>query len=147
MRGMSEPRDALPKSHENHVRAGKVQVRDVPENARQYKWKPGQSGNPSGRGGLYQQCRQLASEASPAAMRKLIKLMDAEDERVAYMATVAILDRAGVKPKEFDSSEEQRAVSRLPLEERKARLRELMGQADQLLGRPSIQAAARGRSG
>lgn len=143
---MSESPNALPCSGEPHVRPGRVQVRDVPENARPYKWRPGVSGNPSGRSGLYGECRRLAAEASPEAMRKLIKLMDAEDQRVAYMATVAVLDRAGVKPKEFDSSEEQRALSRLPLEERKARLRELMGLADKLLARSSTQAAARGKS-
>ena len=80
---MSEPRDALPQSHEGHVPPGGDQVRDVPENARPYKWKPGQSGNPTGRSGLYGECRRLAAEASPSAMRRLIELMDAQDERVA----------------------------------------------------------------
>jgi hypothetical protein len=61
-------------------------------------WQPGQSGNPTGRGGPYLECRRLAAEAIPGAMRRLIELMDAEDERVSYMATVAVLDRSGVKP-------------------------------------------------
>jgi hypothetical protein len=138
---MTEPRDARP---ESHVRSGRAQVRDVPENARPYKWKPGQSGNRAGRSGLYGECRRLAAEASPTAMKRLIELMEnAEDERVAFMACTAILDRAGVKPIEYDAREEQRALARLPLEERKARLRELMGQADKLLARSSTQAAAR----
>jgi hypothetical protein len=129
------------------VPPGRVQVRDVPENARQHKWKPGQSGNPSGRGGLYHEARRLAAEASPEAMKRLIELMkNAEDERVAFMACTAILDRSGVKPIEYDAREEQQALSRLPLEERKARLRELIGQADKLLARSSTQAAARGKS-
>jgi hypothetical protein len=110
-----------------NVPPGRAQVRDVPENARPYKWKPGQSGNPAGRSGLYGECRRLAAEASPTAMKRLIELMDAQDERVAYMAAVAVLDRAGVKPREFDPREEEKALSRVPLEERKARLRELMG--------------------
>ena len=80
-------------------------------------------------------------------MKRLIELMDAQDERVAYMAAVAVLDRAGVRPKEYDPREEQQAFARMSLEERKARLRELMGQAEKLLVRPSIQAAARGKSG
>jgi hypothetical protein len=134
---MSEPHDALPESHEGHVPPGRVQVRDVPENARPYKWKPGQSGNPAGRSGLYGECRRLAAEASPSAMRRLIELMDAQDERVAYMAAVAVLDRAGVKPKEYDPREEQQALSRLPLEERKVRLAELVGRAEELLARSS----------
>jgi hypothetical protein len=70
-------------------------------------WQPGQSGNPTGRGGLYLECRRLAAEASPDAMRKLIELMDAEDERVSYMATVAVLDRSGVKPMDYDPAEHQ----------------------------------------
>ena len=97
-----------PRVGQINVPTGLEQVRDVPERARPYKWKPGQSGNPTGRGRLYQECRRLAAEASPNAMRKLIKLMDAEDERVAYMATVAVLDRAGVKPIDFDPNEAPR---------------------------------------
>ena len=140
---MGEPHDALPENHEGQVPPGRVQVRDVPENARPYKWKPGQSGNPAGRSGLYGECRRLAAEASPSAMRRLIELMDAQDERVAYMAAVAVLDRAGVKPKEYDPREEQQALSRLPLEERKARLAELVGRAEELLARSSNPSAPR----
>ena len=120
----------------------------MPPAARAFKWRPGQSGNPSGRGGLYHECRRLAAEASPTAMKRLIELMEnAEDERVAFMACTAILDRAGVMAREFDPREEEKALSGLPLEARKARLRELIGQANQLLTRPSIHAAARGKSG
>ena len=82
-------------------------MRDVPEAARPYKWKPGESGNPTGRGGLYLECRRLAAEASPQAMRRLIELTEAEDERVSYMATVAVLDRSGVKPIDYDPAEDQ----------------------------------------
>ena len=81
-------------------------MRDVPEAARPYKWKPGQSGNPTGRSGLYLECRRLAAEASPEAMGRLIELMHAEDERVSYMATVAVLDRSGVKPIDYDPAQD-----------------------------------------
>ena len=70
-------------------------------------WQPGVSGNPTGRGGLYLECRRLAAEASPQAMRRLIELMEAEDERVSYMATVAVLDRSGVKPIDYDPTQDQ----------------------------------------
>jgi hypothetical protein len=40
-------------------------------------------------------------------MRRLIELMDAEDERVSYMATVAVLDRSGVKPIDYDPGQDQ----------------------------------------
>ena len=82
-------------------------MRDLPEAARPHKWKPGQSGNPSGRGALYHECRRLAAEASPDAMRRFITLMDAEDERVSYVATVAVLDRSGVEPIDYNPAEGQ----------------------------------------
>ena len=69
-------------------------------------WQPGVSGNPTGRGGLYLECRRLAAEASPQAMRRLIEFMHAEDERVSYMATVAVLDRSGVKPIDYDPAQD-----------------------------------------
>ena len=106
----------------------------MPPAARAFKWRPGQSGNPLGRGGLYHECRRLASEASPTAMKRLIELMEnAEDERVAFMACTAILDRAGVRPKEYDPSEEEKALLKMPLAERKARLAELISRAQSLL--------------
>jgi hypothetical protein len=130
---MSEPPDPSVGSRAVHVHSGRVQVPDVPESARPFKWKPGQSGNPSGRGGLYHECRKLAAEASPTAMRRLIELMDAVDERVAYMAATAILDRSGVKPMVHDPREEERALSAIPLKVRKARLAELVVRAQSLL--------------
>ena len=69
--------------------------------------QPGVSGNPTGRSGLYLECRRLAAEASPEAMGRLIELMHAEDERVSYMATVAVLDRSGVKPIDYDPAQDQ----------------------------------------
>ena len=93
-------------------------MRDVPEAARPYKWKPGQSGNPTGRGGLYQECRRLAAEASPEAMGRLIELMHAEDERVSYTATTAVLDRSGVKPIDYDPAQEVTPPGALTPEER-----------------------------
>jgi hypothetical protein len=33
--------------------------------------------------------------------------MEAEDERVSYMATVAVLDRSGVKPIDYDPTQDQ----------------------------------------
>jgi hypothetical protein len=70
-------------------------------------WQPGVSGNPTGRGGLYHECRRLAAEASPEAMGRLIELMHAEDERVSYMATVAVLDRSGIRAIDYDPAQDQ----------------------------------------
>ena len=63
------------------------------------RWQPGVSGNPSGHSGEYGVAIKLAQRASPTAMRRLIELMDSEDERVAAVACNAILDRAFGKPK------------------------------------------------
>jgi hypothetical protein len=68
-------------------------------------------------------------------MRGLIELAKtAEDERVRSVCLVAVLDRAGVKPIDFDPDETARSVANMPLEERKARLFELMQRAQTILG-------------
>jgi hypothetical protein len=38
-------------------------------------------------------------------LRRLL-FMEAEDERVSYMATVAVLDRSGVKPIDYDPAQD-----------------------------------------
>jgi hypothetical protein len=68
-------------------------------------------------------------------MRALIQLAKtAEDERVKSVCIVAVLDRAGVKPIDFDPNEAANAAASMPLEERKARLAALMQRAALLLG-------------
>ncbi len=57
----------------------------------------------------------------------------AEDERVRSVSLIAVLDRAGIKPMDYDPDEEMRQMHKLPLEERKQRLRELIDQAGELL--------------
>ena len=63
------------------------------------RWRPGQSGNPSGHSGEYGVAIKLAQRAAPKAVRRLIELMASEDERVAAVACNAILDRAFGRPK------------------------------------------------
>jgi hypothetical protein len=58
------------------------------------RWKPGQSGNPSGHSGEYGHAVRLARQAAPYAVHRLIALMDSDDERVAAVACNSILDRA-----------------------------------------------------
>jgi hypothetical protein len=77
---------------------------------------------------------------------RLIELMDAEDERVAYMAAVAVLDRSGVVPMKHDPREEEKALALLPLEQRKARLAELIARGQSLLSTPSQATKQRGRN-
>lgn len=75
-----------------------MNYKGTPENL--ILWKPGQSGNPNGRPKKVKVVADLAEENSDKAIRKLARLIDSEDERVALAAAQAILDRAIGKPKQ-----------------------------------------------
>jgi hypothetical protein len=62
------------------------------------RWRPGQSGNPSGHSGEYGEAMKLARAAAPKALDRLIELIDSTDERVAVVASNGVLDRAFGKP-------------------------------------------------
>jgi len=104
-------------------------ARALPPAMEARKWKPGQSGNPTGKSGQYLECMRICREASPEAARKMVALMDSEDPRVAYMATNTILERAWGKPKEFEPNAEREPApldfSRLTTEQRQ-QMRELL---------------------
>ena len=54
----------------------------------------------------YYESRQLARIASPRMMQGLIEDADnAEDERVRSVCRLAVLDRAGIRPTDFDPEE------------------------------------------
>jgi hypothetical protein len=75
-----------------------------------YPWRfqPGESGNPGGLSKFYWETRRLARDASPAVMARLIELaLHAEDERVASVCGVAVLDRAGIRPTDYNPSQDQ----------------------------------------
>jgi hypothetical protein len=106
-------------------------------------WKPGQSGNPTGHCGEYGAAMKLAQEAAPDAVRRLIELMNSEDERVAAVACNAILDRAFGKPgptKEEKDDLEAR-LANMTREERLAELRRLLEPMRQYL--PAAQTRRR----
>jgi hypothetical protein len=90
-------------------------------------WKPGQSGNPAGHSGLYGAPIKLAQRAAPRAVRRLIELMESEDERVAAVACNSILDRAFGKPKIAEEEKDDFAarVEAMSGEERVALAREI----------------------
>ena len=73
-----------------------------------HRWKPGQSGNPSGRSKMYGEAMRICREASPEAAHKMVALMSSDDHRVAYMAASAVLERAWGKPKEFDPNSQSK---------------------------------------
>src|SRR6266404_809242 len=60
----------------------------------------GKSGNPGGRSKKFAQCQRLCREASPDAARRLIELMQSEDERVALMAADKVFDYTSHPPAE-----------------------------------------------
>jgi hypothetical protein len=75
-----------------------------------YPWRfqPGESGNPGGLSKFYWETRRLARDASPAVMQRLIELaLNAADERVASVCGVAVLDRAGIRPTDYDPAQDQ----------------------------------------
>src|SRR5256885_919773 len=63
-----------------------------------HRWKPGESGNPTGHTAAYGEVVKLAHQLSVRAVERLAELMESEDERVAAVACGAILDRAFGKP-------------------------------------------------
>lgn len=74
---------------------------------RAFRWPKGQSGNPSGQSRFYHEARKLARRAAPQMMQELIDLaLHADDERVRSVCAVAVLDRAGVRPIDFDPAED-----------------------------------------
>ena len=73
-----------------------------------WRWQPGQTGNPGGLSKFYWETRRLARDAAPAVMARLIELaLHADDERVASVCSVAVLDRAGIPPTDYNPSEDQ----------------------------------------
>jgi hypothetical protein len=66
----------------------------------------GKSGNPGGRTKQFAQCQRLCREASPDAARRLIELIQSEDERVALMAADKVFERAWGKAKDYDPDKE-----------------------------------------
>ena len=110
-------------------------------------WKPGQSGNPTGHSGEYGTAIKLAQRAAPQAIRRLIKLMDSEDERVAAVACNSILDRAFGKPKVAEEEKDDLVarVQAMTPEERVRRAQELLERAERYV--PAFEAAlAKSRS-
>lgn len=95
-------------------------------------WAKGTSGNPGGRVPMtpeMREAKQLARDASPNAVRRLIHLMEhAEDERVQKAAADSVVDIAGVRTAEegdVDSMPlpDQVALLERVLEKKKAALR------------------------
>jgi hypothetical protein len=107
-----------------------------------WRWQPGQSGNPGGLSKFYQQSRKIARDASPAVMRELVNLaLSAEDERVKSVCAVAVLDRAGLRPIDYDPAQDQPQPSSDPGKLTAEEPQHLRGILEKALGRGSPRRA------
>lgn len=61
-------------------------------------FQPGQSGNPAGRAPMPPLIRAALEAGSEAAAKRLVELVGSQDERVALLASQALLDRLYGKP-------------------------------------------------
>jgi len=66
------------------------------------QWKPGQSGNPEGKGGSdYQYMMKILRVHTPEAARTMVALLNSDDDRVRLMASKEIIDRTCGKPRDM----------------------------------------------
>ena len=71
-------------------------------------WKPGQSGNPGGKGGTYYEMMRLARQFTPQATQILIDIAsDPGEARSRIVAIGMLYDRAWGKAREYDPSEDK----------------------------------------
>lgn len=71
-----------------------------------YRYKTGESGNPGGRTDQYAEAQRICREATPAAARKMVALMDSADERVALMAADKVYERAWGRARDYDATKD-----------------------------------------
>lgn len=86
-------------------------------------FRPGQSGNPSGRPKKDPDAMAILKAAVPSAAARLVELAQSQNEKIALQASTAILDRVWGKPTQtqdvhMDASMDLRAEVRAALLER-----------------------------
>jgi hypothetical protein len=109
-----------------------------------------QTGNPKGIYGssAYHEARRICAEATPDAAGKQVELMSSSDERVAFMATEAVLNRGAGRPRDHSDEPTRRIdLSALTEDERETLLALLKrrGGSDQPKGRADPIASASAR--
>lgn len=105
----------------------------LPPALRNNLWQPGQSGNPGGKRGRFQQLQSMAREASPQALAKLIEMIGDPEPRVAGWAADKVLERAYGKPKDYDPRDEQNGGTAIDPAQFTPEVRALIMQALRLL--------------
>lgn len=102
-------------------------------------FKPGQSGNPGGRPKAEMEVIQLAREASPRAVGRLVEWMESDNARASVTACNALLDRAFGKPTQPVAGDPDKppiqletpsvdALAKLSADDR-AQIRDILGRA------------------
>jgi len=75
-------------------------------------WKPGQSGNPGGKGGTYCEMMRLARQFTPRATQILVDIASdpGEEARSRIVAIGMLYDRAWGKPKDYDPAMDKEEI-------------------------------------
>jgi hypothetical protein len=91
---------------------GSPRKKSLPAALAANRWKPGQSGNPGGKGGAYYEMMRLARQFSPEATQILIDIArdPSEDSRNKIVAIGMLYDRAWGKAKEFDPATDKEPI-------------------------------------
>jgi hypothetical protein len=83
---------------------------------------------------IYRECRRIARVSGPEMLWSLVSLaLECDDPRVRMLSAIAVLDRGGIMPSEFNPDEETKDLHLLPLAERRERLRLLLARAAELV--------------
>ena len=88
-------------------------------------FKPGQSGNPSGRRSDYFAALSIYRDTAQKAAQVMVDLLDSPDERVRMFASDKVMERAWGKPKEA-SDDGPNSLRNMSPEEQKRRVLELL---------------------
>ena len=108
-------------------------------------WKPGQSGNPSGKGGALRDAQRLAQQSTPHAIKRLVDMLDSKDDRVVVVAANSLWEKAGGKVMEDNPERETGKrvdLSRLSLPELQFLLKLVRSGAMQMVGTGTEAASA-----
>lgn len=93
-----EERLALAEANGRKIPEGEVKRITDQRTAGLIPWKPGQSGNPTGRPPLPPELKAKLRDLAPKAVQRLGEMLDDDDPRIRGMASQAILDRLYGKP-------------------------------------------------
>ena len=99
----------------------------MPDRLTPFAFKKGKSGNPGGRPKKSKIAKSMAEQHLDKALRKIAKLIDSKDERVALAAANAILDRAIGRPaRQVVATQDDQHIGSAPTSVVRAWIREVL---------------------